>query len=131
MRLFKTKAFARFARSERILDAYLVDAIERAERGLIDADLGGCLIKQRLARQGQGRSGGYRAMIAYRAVDVAFFLYGFAKNDRDNIEPDELKTLRDIAVMWLQKNPQQIARYLLESEITEVTYGSTKTKQTD
>jgi len=58
MRAFKTKWFARFARKEKIADATLVAAIERAERELIDADLGGGLIKQRVARQGKGRSGG-------------------------------------------------------------------------
>ncbi|WP_447415009.1 type II toxin-antitoxin system RelE/ParE family toxin, partial [Clostridium perfringens] len=60
MRIFKTKWVARFVRRERISDADLKEAIERAERGLIDADLGGGLIKQRVARPGQGRSGGFR-----------------------------------------------------------------------
>jgi hypothetical protein len=64
MQVFKTKWFARFARNERIGAASLLEAIQRAERGLIDADLGGGLIKQRVARQGKGRSGGYRAVIA-------------------------------------------------------------------
>jgi hypothetical protein len=58
MRIFKTKWFARFARHEQITDVGLSEAIERAERGLIDADLGGRLIKQRVARRGKGRSGG-------------------------------------------------------------------------
>jgi hypothetical protein len=56
--IYKLKTFARFARSEKIADKSLVEAIERAERGLVDADLGGGLIKQRVARKGQGRSGG-------------------------------------------------------------------------
>jgi len=86
VRTFKTKWLARFARRERIADKSLREAIERAERGLIDADLGGGLIKQRVARQGQGRSGGYRTIIAYRAKERAVFFYGFAKNDRENIE---------------------------------------------
>jgi hypothetical protein len=75
----------------------LREAIERAERGTIDADLGGGLIKQRVARQGQGRSGGYRMMIAYRAKDRAVFLFGFAKNERENISTDELLFLRKVA----------------------------------
>jgi hypothetical protein len=58
VRIFKTKLFARFARRERIADASLREAVERAGRGLVDADLGGGLIKQRVAREGQGRSGG-------------------------------------------------------------------------
>jgi len=67
LRIFKTKSFVRFARRERISDASLCEAIRRAERGLIDADLGGGVIKQRVARAGQGRSGGFRVLIAYRA----------------------------------------------------------------
>jgi hypothetical protein len=63
MRAFKTKWFARFARQELIADASLWEAIERAERGLIDADLGGGLIKQRVSRHGKGRSGGYRVIV--------------------------------------------------------------------
>ena len=67
MRVFKTKGFARFARRERISDANLGEAVRRAERGLVDADLGGGVIKQRVARPGQGKSGGYRVLVAYRA----------------------------------------------------------------
>ncbi len=67
MRIYITIEFARFTRRERIADARLCDAVERAGKGLVDADLGGGLIKQRIARQGQGRSGGYRTLMAYRA----------------------------------------------------------------
>lgn len=94
MKVFKTRWFARFARQERISDASLREAIARAEQGLIDADLGGRLIKQRVARQGQGRSGGYRAIVAYRAASKAFFLHGFAKSSQENIGEDELIALR-------------------------------------
>jgi hypothetical protein len=96
MRIFKTKWLARFARHEGIADESLRDAIDRAERGLIDADLGGGLIKQRVARQGKGRSGGYRMVIAYRAEGRAVFLSAFAKKQRENIEPEELVELREV-----------------------------------
>lgn len=79
MRVYKTKWFARFAKRERISDEALCEAIERAEQGLIDADLGGGLIKQRVARLGGGKSGGYRTIVAYRAKNVAIFLSAFAK----------------------------------------------------
>ena len=96
MRIFKTKWLRRYARRERIADRRLREAIERAESGLVDADLGGGVIKQRVARDGQGRSGGYRMLIAYRAGDRAVFLYGFAKRERENIDVDELLTLREV-----------------------------------
>jgi hypothetical protein len=101
VRIFKTKLFAKFARRERIPDASLSEAIERAGEGLIDADLGGGIIKQRVARQGQGRSGGYRTLIAYRSGDFAVFLFGFAQKDRDNIDDEELEVLQATARQWL------------------------------
>ena len=90
MRIFKTKWFVRYVRQERISDHGLRDAIERAERGLVDADLGGGVIKQRVARPGQGRSGGYRMLIAYRSGNRAVFMYGIAKNDRLAAQPEQL-----------------------------------------
>jgi hypothetical protein len=78
--IFKTKALARFAKRERISDASLTVAIENAERGLVDADLGGGVIKQRVARLGQGKSGGYRMLIGFRSKRMAVFLFGFAKS---------------------------------------------------
>ncbi len=120
MRVFKTKLLARFARRERIADKSLSAAIERAERGLIDADLGGGLIKQRVARDGQGRSGGCRMMVAYRAQGRAVFLYAFAKNERDNIDPDELLSLREIAENWLAADADKIALAVEDGALQEV-----------
>jgi hypothetical protein len=90
----------------------LREAIERAERGLVDADLGGGLIKQRVARSGEGRSGGYRMLVAYRLGDRAVFLYGFAKNEKDNIDPDQLLSLREIAADWFAADAALIAEAL-------------------
>jgi hypothetical protein len=82
MHVYTTKASGRFKRRERIADAALRDAVDRAAKGLIDADLGGGIVKQRVARPGQGRSGGYPTVIAFRASDRAVFLFGFAKNSQ-------------------------------------------------
>ncbi len=125
--VFKTKWLARFARRERITDAGLREAIERAERGLVDADLGGGLIKQRVAREGQGRSGGYRMLVAYRAQGRAVFLYGFAKSEQDNIEPDELLSLREIAGAWLAADAEWIAAAIEAKELQEVEHGEAGT----
>ena len=122
MRVFKTKSFARFARSERITDAGLAEAVRRAERGLVDADLGGGVIKQRVARPGQGRSGGYRVLIAYRTKARAVFLFGFAKSAQANIEDDELITLREIASGWFKADDAGLARALAQGAIQEVAY---------
>ena len=93
LRIFKDKIFARFARRQRISDNALCEAVGRAERGLIDADLGGGVIKQRVARPGEGRAGGFRVLIFFRVEDRAFFVFGFAKNDRGNIGDDDLVIL--------------------------------------
>ena len=123
MRVFKTRWFSRFARDEGIADKSLREAIERAERGLIDADLGGGLIKQRVARRGQGRSGGYRTIIAYRANQRAVFLFGFAKSEMENIATNQLTAARDIAKKLLAASNAQIARDLEEGQLQEVENG--------
>lgn len=97
VQVFRTKVFDRFVRRERIADEVLIEAIDRAERGLVDADLGGGVIKLRVARPGQGRSGGYRAIVLLRAGSRAVFAYGFAKSDRSNISRAELDALRALA----------------------------------
>lgn len=118
MRIYKTKWFVRYARRMQIKDNELRDAIERAEQGLIDADLGGGLFKLRVARQGQGRSGGYRMLVAYRHGNRAIFLYGFAKNERDNIQDDELKTIKEIAANWLKASKKDL-KYAQEKGVLE------------
>jgi len=123
VRIFKTKWIARFVRRERISDAGLIEAIERAERGIIDADLGGGLIKQRVARAGQGRSGGFRMIVAYRTRERAFFLYGFAKSDLDNIEDDELQTLRNVAAEMLVYDNATLEHLKAEGELQEIEDG--------
>ena len=120
MRIFKTKWFARYARRERIEDWSLREAVLRAEQGLVDADLGGNVIKQRVARTGQGRSGGYRIVVAVRFKARAVFLYGFAKSERDNIDDSELATLREIAAAWLAAGTQEIERAIAEGVLQEV-----------
>jgi len=120
VRIFKTKGVGRFARRERITDDSLKDAVERAERGIIDADLGGGLIKQRLARAGQGRSSGFRMIVAYRAVGRAVLLYGFSKSSLDNIEDDQLHDLRTIGAAWLAASDEIITQALDDGDLQEI-----------
>ena len=119
-RIFKTRWFARFARRALIGDASLVEAVRRAAEGLVDADLGGGVLKQRMARPGQGRSGGYRVLLAYRPRANAVFLYGFAKSERENIGTDELTTLREIAAAWLKADAAALNRAVEIGELQEV-----------
>jgi len=126
LRIFKTRWFARFARKERLADANLAEAVLRASRGLIDADLGGGLIKQRSARTGQGRSGGYRLLIAFRPSDRAVFMLGFAKSDRGNVTADELESLKRAAALWLSTDGVRIEKAIAEGVLVEVKYEKEK-----
>jgi len=101
IRVFKTKPFAKFARKARLADGKLRGAVAEAESGLVDADLGGGVVKQRVAREGAGKSGGFRTIILFRSGDRAVFVHGFAKNDRDNIRDDELAAFKMLAVELL------------------------------
>jgi hypothetical protein len=122
MRVYRMKTFRRFQRKEGIGDDELREEIRRAERGLVDAELGGGIIKQRVARRGQGRSAGYRVIIAYRAGARAVFLYGFAKNEKNNIADDELNALRQIAAHLLRASRDDLERMTSDGRLTELDY---------
>ena len=101
MRIFKNSRFHKFARKEKISDAMLCEAVERAERGQIDADLGAGLIKQRVARPGAGKSGGFRTLVFFRAETRAVFAFGFAKSDMANLDDAEEAYLKKAAKLVL------------------------------
>ena len=120
MRVFKNGWFRRYAEREHISDAALKEAIVRAREGLIDANLGGGLIKQRIARSGQGRSSGFRSVIVYRQGEVAFFVFGFAKNSVDNLNVVELREFRKMASYLLTLDDSQIDELMRCGQIEEV-----------
>ena len=120
MRVFKSRWFQRFTRKEAIADSVLSEAIARAERGQIDADLGSGVIKQRLARPGQGRAKGYRTIIFFRRGARAFFVYGFAKSGRTNIDDGEEKQFKEAAKHVLALSDRQLAELLTRGDFVEV-----------
>lgn len=120
MRIFKNAWFEKFARKEQISDAALCEAIARAEKGLIAADLGGGVIKQRVPRAGQGKSGGYRTIILYRQEQRAFFVFGFAKNERDNIDSEQETFFKKMAKDVLALSDRQIAELVERGRFSEV-----------
>jgi hypothetical protein len=120
VRIFKTRWLVRYARRERIADAMLRDAVARAKNGVVDADLGGGVIKQRVARPGKGKSGGYRTLIAFRRGQRAIFVFAFAKNERDNISDAELTELRKQAAKWLVADDMRIGIALDVGELQEI-----------
>ena len=120
MRIFVTRWFARFARREGIADADLREAVRRAESGLVDGDLGGGVVKQRIARPHAGKRGGFRSIVIFRAGERAIFVYGFAKSARASIRPDELSGFRRLAVEMLGYDDAALARALASSALKEV-----------
>jgi hypothetical protein len=125
MRIFKSHGFARFARKAALDDAALRVSISAAERGLIDADLGGGVIKQRVARPGAGKSGGFRTIIVFRARDPAVFVYGFGKNERDNIRDDELTEFKRLAALLLSYDDRQLRVAIEDGALIEVSDDKT------
>lgn len=120
MRVFEIKAFHRWAAKERLTDAALRAAAEEMAKGLIDADLGGHVVKKRAALPGRGKSGGVRTLVAFKRGDRAFFMYGFAKNARANIKDNELKALRLLAAQLLGYSTAGLAKALRAGELIEI-----------
>ena len=120
MRVFKIKAFHRWAARERLTDAAFTAAAEEMAKGLIDADLGGHVVKKRAALPGREKSGGVRTLVAFKRGDKAFFMYGFAKNVRANIKDNELKALRLMAAQLLGYSTAGLAKALRAGELIEI-----------
>jgi hypothetical protein len=120
MRIFKNKPLSRFADRNETSDQDVCEAVQRASRGLIDADLGGGVIKQRIARTGEGKSGGFRSMILFRQKVRAVFVHGFAKKDLGNITPKELKTVKKLAKFMLAYSDAQLATVVASGTLVEV-----------
>ena len=120
IRIYKNRWFAKFASREGISDATLVAAIDQANRGLIDADLGGGLIKQRVAREGGGKSGGYRTLVFFRHEELVIFSFGFAKSDKANLSAAELKVYKQAAKIVLALTQAQIDIEVREERLFEV-----------
>lgn len=120
MPIFKTKWFARFARKESISDKKLIDAVREIEKGLNDGDLGEGLIKKRVPRPGEGKRGGYRTIIVFRAGDLAVFVYGFPKSARANLKTAELDGYQKLAQIYLTFSAESLTKALNEGELEEV-----------
>lgn len=120
MRVFKTRPFVRFARREGIDDTALCDAVRRAEQGGVDADLGGGVIKQRIARPGQGRARGFRSIVLFRRGERAFFVHGFAKSRQATLRPDERKAFQALADALLGLDDAAVTAAMANGTIMEV-----------
>ncbi len=120
MKVLKRRDFARWQMGERLSDAILCKAVQEMASGLIDADLGGCLYKKRVARPGCGKSGGYRTLLSARIGSRYVFLHGFPKNDKTNITPDERKALQYAGKVFLELPAEALSKALQAGVLLEV-----------
>jgi len=121
MRIFKTRLFSRWAKDEGMTDEALREAVDEVAAGLVDANLSGHVYNKRIGLNGRGKRGGVRTLIAFRIEDKAFFLYGFAKNERENISSKELKALRLLAGQFLGYSDAALKKAVKAGELIEVT----------
>ncbi|WP_144106779.1 type II toxin-antitoxin system RelE/ParE family toxin [Paraburkholderia sp. BCC1886] len=96
-RVFKTRTFGRWMRKTELTDEALCLAVDEMIAGLIDADLGGNVVKKRVALPGRGKSGSARTLLATNRGSRWFFMFGFEKNERDNISSADLKIIQKAA----------------------------------
>ena len=119
-RVFRTRTFTRWMRKVGLTDNALCEAVSEMAQGLVDAGLGGYVVKKRVALPGQGKRGGARTIVATKMADRWFFLYGFGKNERANIDKDELKVFQEVAKDLLEFDDRQLTTALAAGEIVEV-----------
>jgi len=120
MTVFKRREFARWQADEKLADSALCKAVQEMESGLVDADLGGCLYKKRIARDGAGKSGGHRTLLSARVGVRYVFLFGFAKSARANISVEEKKALRYASSVFLGLSPEALALAIQVGTLEEV-----------
>lgn len=129
MSVYKTKEFSRFARKAGLQDQELHEAAAEVAAGHWDADLGGGVFKQRIAREGAGKSGGFRTIILFRFEGHHFFVHGFAKNDKANVTPRELKALKALAKVFLGLDAEALGKANAAGEIVEIRDDGKQGKQ--
>lgn len=123
-RVFKTRHFSRWMRKTELADAALCKAVAEMEQGLIDADLGGGVVKKRVPLPGRGKSGGARTLVATNRGDRWFFVFGFEKNERANISAGELEALQAIAVDLLKLTARDLDTQVETGALQEICHDS-------
>lgn len=126
-RVSKTRTFARWARRESLADRELCRAGSEMMQGLIDAQLGGGVFKKRVARAGQGKSGGYRVIVASNLGDRWVLMFGFAKNERGNVDDEELRLIKRLAASFMEMSPGKLRQAIEAGELIEVRCGKQET----
>jgi hypothetical protein len=119
-RVFKTRHFARWLRKTDLSDCALRSAVTEMEQGLIDADLGGGVVKKRVALPGRGKSGGARTLVATNKGSRWFFMFGFEKSVRSSISDKELEALQEVAGDLLKLTTAQLDSAVADKILEEI-----------
>lgn len=120
MRILKNKMFFKWAKSEGLEDSSLIKAAKEISQGLIDANLGGSLVKKRIAKKGQGKSSGFRTIVVFQKEHRTIFIYGFLKNQRDNINEQEERILKKLAQNLLDAPESKLKEMITNGDLYEV-----------
>lgn len=120
MKAYKVKSFNKWAKDHSVSDEQLLDAVKEIANGQFEANLGGNLYKKRIASSTKGKSGGFRTFVAYKKGNIAFFLYGFGKGKKSNIDDDEEETLKDFADIYLRYSDKDIQTAITAKRLFEV-----------
>ena len=123
-RVFKTRHFSRWMRKTELTDSALCRAVAEMAQSLIDADLGGGVVKKRVGLAGQGKRGGARTLVATNKGSRWFFVYGFEKNDRTNITNDELEALKELAEQLLARTGLQLETAAQDGSLQEICHDN-------
>ena len=119
-RVFKTRSFGRWMRKTELTDQALCGAVAEMARGLIDADLGGGVVKKRVALPGRGKSGGARTLVATNKDSRWFFMFGFEKKGQANVSAKELAALQTIAADLFKLSPTQLDAHVESAALLEI-----------
>jgi hypothetical protein len=119
-RVFMTRHFSRWMRKTGLTEAALCKAVVEMDQGLIDADLGGGVMKKRVPLPGRGKSGGARTLVATNRGDRWFFVFGFEKNERANISAEELEALQAIAADLLKLAAKELHAQVETGALQEI-----------
>ncbi len=122
MKIYKTKMFIKWQKKEKISDETLFTAVNDMKSGLVDANLGGNLFKKRIAKPGIGKRGSYRTIVASKFNNIWFYMFGFAKNEKDNITEREKIAFTEVAQHLLNLSDTERKKLVLENKLYEVNY---------
>lgn len=125
-RVFKTKTFSRWLRKTTLSERHLCNAVAEMSAGLIEADLGGHVFKKRVAAPGRGKSGSARVVVATNLGNRWFFVYGFEKNERANIDDRELAAFQQLAGVLLRLDAGRLAAEQELGNLTEICHEEAK-----